>query len=95
MKRQGEGRDGGQLVTFQAACEGVDVREIAGSCGLGPGREPGLVREIWPEIWPEQDGEGADEPGKAGHLGARGGQLAEQRPLAVAEGVRPGEQQPG
>ena len=36
--------------------------------------EPGLVRGIWPE----QGGEGADEPGEAGHLGADGGQLGEQ-----------------
>jgi hypothetical protein len=84
------GRDHGQLVKFQAACEGVDVREAAGPRGLGPVFEPGIVRGVWPE----QGGEGADEPGEVCHLGAGGGQAAEQRPVTVAEGVRPDEQEP-
>ena len=65
--------------------------QVAGPCGLGPVLEPGLVRGVWPE----QGGEGADELGEVCHLGAGGGQPGEQRLLAVAEGVWPGEQEPG
>ncbi len=83
VKRQGDGRDDGQRVQVQSAGKGVHVREFAGPRSLGPFAEFGLVRGVWPE----RGGEGADEPGEAGHLGAGGGQLAEQRPRSVAEGV--------
>jgi hypothetical protein len=69
VKRQGDGGDRGVDVQVQAACEGVDVRQVAGPGGLGPVLEPGFVGGLWLE----QGGEGADEAGEAGYLGAGGG----------------------
>ena len=79
-------------VQVQAAGEGVDVGQVRGAA----------VGRSSPGAWPsfagsglEQGGEGADQAGEAGHLRAGGGQPAEQLLLAVAEGVWPGEQEPG
>jgi hypothetical protein len=91
VKRQGDGGDDGLVVQVQAAGEGVQTREVADPGGLGPIPEPGRVRGVRPE----QGGEGADEGGEPGHLGAGRGETGEQRLLAVAEGFRAGEQEPG
>lgn len=54
-----------------------------------------LVAWVFPRACPgcwgrvEQGGEGADEGGEAGHLGAGGGQPGEQGSLGVAEGAWP------
>ena len=71
--------------------EGVHVRQVGGPGGLGPVLEPGVVS--W--VWLEQGGEREGQPGEAGHLRACGGQLAEQCFLLAAEGVWPGEREPG
>ena len=84
MKRQGDGSDHGVDVQVQTAGKGVHIRQIAGPRRLGPVLECGLVRGGWRE----QAGEGADEDGETGHLGAGSSQLAEQRLLGVADGVR-------
>ncbi len=91
MERQGDGCGGGRHVEVQAPGEGVDAWQVRGLCGMGPFLELLVVSGIWLE----KGGEGADEAGEAGHLGAGGGQLAEQRLLGVAERSWPGEQEPG
>ena len=91
VKRQGDGGGDGRHVEVQASGEGVDVWQVCGARGADPFLELLVVAGIWRE----QGGEGPDEAGEAGHLGAGGGQVAEQRLLGVAERGWPGEQEPG
>ena len=91
VERQGDGCGGGRHVEVQAPGEGVDAWQARGPCGTGPFPEFAVVSGVWLE----QGGEGADEIGEAGHLGAGGGQLAKEHLLGVAERGGPGEQEPG
>ena len=89
--REGGG-GGGLAVQVQAAGEGVYVGQ-AGGAGSGDPflQSPGVagVRGT------SQGGEGADQAGRGGHLGAGGGEPGEDLLLAGGEVIGPGEQEPG
>lgn len=90
MAEQGEHGCGSLDVQVEAVGRGVQTGQVGGTCGGDP--LLGKARRFRAEE--SAGGEGPDEVGQGGHLGADGGEAGDELALAGGERGGQGEQEP-